>query len=453
MTFLLYTVLILLLLTLALLAWLVVRAGRDTPDRDALIRLQTRETDFLQTARLLQERTDRLEALQVENARLTAELEHERRSASEKVHLLQDAESRLKAEFENLANRIFEDKGRAFTEQNRERLSGLLQPLREQLDGFRKRVDEVHKDGTEQSARLLEQVRQLQMLSNKVSDEANHLARAIKGDAKRQGDWGELIVERLLEASGLENGREYEVQPVLRTENGAAQRPDFVVHLPGGKSVIVDAKVSLTAYERSCNAESDEERRAALAAHVQSVRRHMVELRDKNYTTLLGNRTLDFVLMCVPLEPAYQSALQTEPGLLYELAETNVVITGPATLMITLKLIAQIWRRENENRHAEQIADRAGRLYDQVTLIVEAMAAAKKNLGDVAQCFDLALSRLQHGRGNLIGRVEALRKLGAKVNKPLPPALLEQALADDGAADDDEPSDLHPVLPPAAGRR
>jgi len=437
MTFLLYTVLVLLLLTLALLAWLVARAGRDAPDRDALIRLQTRETDFQETTRLLQERTERLEALQIENARLATELEHERRADAEKVRLLQDAEARLKAEFENLANRIFEDKGRVFTEQNRERLSGLLQPLREQLDGFRKRVDEVHKDGTEQSARLLEQVRQLQTLSNKVSDEANHLARAIKGDAKRQGDWGELIVERLLEASGLENGREYEVQPVLRAENGAAQRPDFVVHLPGGKSVIVDAKVSLTAYERSCNAESDEERRAALAAHVQSVRRHMAELRDKNYTTLLGNRTLDFVLMCVPLEPAYQSALQAEPGLLYELAQTNVVITGPATLMLTLKLIAQIWRRENENRHAEQIADRAGRLYDQVTLIVEAMAAAKKNLGDVAQCFDLALARLQNGKGNLVGRVEALRKLGAKINKTLPPSVLDQALATDELPDDD----------------
>ena len=447
MAILLYTLLVLLLLTLALLAWLVVRTGRDAPDRDALIRLQTREADFQETARLLQEQSKRIEALQVENARLTAELDHERRTAAEKMRLLQDAEARLKGEFENLANRIFEDKGRTLTEQNRERISSLLQPLREQLDGFRKRVDEVHKDDTEQSARLLEQVRQLQTLSNKVSDEANHLARAIKGDAKRQGDWGELIVERLLEASGLESGREYETQPMLRTESGAVQRPDFVVHLPGNKSVIVDAKVSLTAYERSCNAANDDERRAALTAHVQSVRRHINELRDKNYATLLGNRTLDFVLMCIPLEPAYQAALQMEPGLLYELAKTNVVITGPSTLMITLKLIAQIWRRENENRHAEQIADRAGRLYDQVTLIVEAMAAAKKNLGDVAQCFDLALARLQNGRGNLVGRVEALRKLGAKVNKPLPPAVVERALATDGSADDD--GDESPVPPSA----
>jgi len=351
------------------------------------------------------------------------------------VRLLQTAEVRLKAEFENLANRIFEDKGRALAAQNGERISGLLQPLREQIEGFRKRVDEVHKDGTEQSARLLEQVRQLQALSNKVSDEANHLARAIKGDAKRQGDWGELIVERVLEASGLENGREYEVQPVLRTEKGVAQRPDFIVHLPGGKSVIVDAKVSLTDYERYCHAESDAERRVALAAHVQSVRRHMNELRDKNYTTLLGNRTLDFVLMCVPIEPAYQSALQAEPGLLYELAQTNVVITGPSTLMITLKLIAQIWRRENENRNAEKIAERAGRLYDQVTLIVDAMTDAKRQLGNVEQSMDLALARLQTGKGNLVSRVEALRKLGAKINKPLPPSVLDHALAADETDD------------------
>jgi len=430
---------LLLALVLVLLVVLIVRTGRDAPDRAALARLQTRDADYQEATRLLREQSERLESLQFENARLTAELEHERRNAAEKLRLLQDAETRLKTEFENLANRIFEDKGKAFTEQNRERLTGLLQPLKEQLDGFRKRVDEVHKDGTEQSARLLEQVRQLQELSNRVSDEANQLARAIKGDAKRQGDWGELIVERLFEASGLEDGREYEAQPLLRTEDGAARRPDFVVHLPQGKSVIVDSKVSLTAYERYCNAETEEDRRGALEAHVQSIRRHLEELRGKNYTALLGNRTLDFVLMCIPIESAYQTALQADPKLLYDLAQTRVVITGPSTLMITLKLIAQIWRREKENRHAEQIADRAGRLYDQVTLIVEAMTAAKKNLAETTNCFDLALARLQTGRGNLVGRIEVLRKLGAKVSKALPPQVIEAALATE-PAENDEPA-------------
>nr|HPK37448.1 DNA recombination protein RmuC [Kiritimatiellia bacterium] len=233
--------------------------------------------------------------------------------------------------------------------------------------------------------------------------------------------------------------REYEAQPLLRTEDGAARRPDFVVHLPQGKSVIVDSKVSLTAYERYCNAETEEDRRGALEAHVQSIRRHLEELRGKNYTALLGNRTLDFVLMCIPIESAYQTALQADPKLLYDLAQTRVVITGPSTLMITLKLIAQIWRREKENRHAEQIADRAGRLYDQVTLIVEAMTAAKKNLAETTNCFDLALARLQTGRGNLVGRIEVLRKLGAKVSKALPPQVIEAALATE-PAENDEPA-------------
>lgn len=361
-----------------------------------------------------------VESLRIENTRLSTELEHEKRASAEKLAVLTASEERLKQEFENLANRIFEDKGRILTEQNRERLDGLLQPLKEQLDSFRRRVDEVHQQDTAQSARLLEQVRQLQELSNKVSAEANHLAQAIKGDAKAQGDWGELIVERIFEASGLTLGREYSKQESLRDDDGTLKRPDFIVHLPGEKAVIVDAKVSLKAYEAYVNTEDPAAKKAALADHVRSVRRHVDELRGKNYTGLMGNRTLDFVLMCIPLEPAYQAALQSDESLLYDLAQTPVVITGPATLMITLKLIAQIWRRENENKNAERIADRAGRLYDQVALIADAMADAQRKLGGVTDSFDLVMKRLKDGKGNLIGRVEELRKLGAKVSKSLP---------------------------------
>lgn len=415
-------------LTLAVLVFLAWRLVKDMPDRANLARLQTREQDYQAACQQLQEKSQAFEDLQAQNAKLAADLANEKRGGTEKLKLLEDAEGRLKKEFENLANRIFEDKGKVITEQNKERISGILQPFKDQLESFRKRADQIHQSDTEQSARLLEKVRQLQDLSNKVSDEANNLAQAIKGDAKRQGDWGELIVERIFEASGLERGREYEAQETIRAQDGSLQRPDFVVNLPGDKAVIVDSKVSLTAFERFCAAEEEPARDKALAEHLQSIRQHVGDLRAKNYGALLGNRTLDFVLMCIPLEPAYQTALQADKDLLYDLAKSHVVITGPTTLMITLKLIAQVWRREHENRNVEIIADRAGRMYDQVALIVDAMADAEKKLGNVSAAFELAHKRLKTGKGNLVDRVEEIRKLGAKVNKQIPPAIVEAAI-------------------------
>ncbi len=359
--------------------------------------------------------------LAVENARLQAELEHERSASREKAEERRNAEARLQDAFGNLAGRIVEERGTALSEQHRQRLDVLLEPLRQQLDAFRQRVDEVHRSDTELSSRLLEQVRQLHALNQRVSEEANNLARAIKGDSKKQGDWGELIIERLFDASGLERGREYSVQEGVRLEDGRLVRPDFLVHLPGQKAVVVDAKVSLTAYERYCNEEDPRRKADALQEHLRSVSKHIAELESKDYASLRGNLTLDFVIMCIPLEPAYQVAMQEDPDLFYRLAGRNVVITGPSTLMITLRLIAQIWRRENENRNAEQIADKAGKIYDQVVLVAEAMADARKKLAGVSEAFDLAMKRLVDGRGNLAGRAEEIRKLGAKVSRQLPP--------------------------------
>lgn len=375
-------------------------------------------------------RTERAR-LRETNVRLESELDHERRSGADKLRLLQDAETRLKTEFENIAGRIVEDKGRLLTDQNRARLADLLQPFKEQMESFRKRVDEVHANELKQTERLVEQVRQLQETSNRVSDEANNLAKAIKGDAKQQGDWGELIVERIFESSGLEPGRDYDRQTGLRGEDGGLRKPDFIVYLPGRKAVIVDSKVSLTAYERYCAAPDEPARQEELARHVQSVRKHVEELRDKGYADLLGNRSLDFVLMCVPLEPAYHAAMQGDPDLLYDLARTKVVITGPTTLMITLKLIAQIWRREHENRNAEQIAERAGKLYDQVVLVLEAVTDARKRLAGAGESIDLALNRISGGRGNLVNRIEDMRKLGAKVSRALPDSVKGSAAQSD----------------------
>lgn len=408
---------LLLLLLVLLLVFILFRQFGDAPRKAELMRLQGAEAERDRALARLEAAGGELEKLRVEHARLEADLQHERLSAAEKIALLQNSEVRLQKEFENLAGRIVEERGRVLGEENRQRMDTLLQPFREQLDGFRRRVDELHETNIAGSASLREQVRQLMELSGRVSDEANTLARAIKGDSKVQGDWGEMIIGRIFEASGLEKGREYEAQESFRDEEGALKRPDFMVLLPGEKAVVVDSKVSLTAYERYCSLEEESRKEQALREHVQSVRRHIASLQEKEYHDIGGNRTLDFVIMCIPLEPAWQAVMQADPDLMYDLAGKNVVLCGPATLMITLKLIAQIWRRENENRNAEIIADKAGRIYDQVALVVDAMEDARKKLSGVSESFDLAVRRLRDGRGNLVGRVEEIRKLGAKVSR------------------------------------
>ncbi len=417
-----------LLALLVLLGFVSYRLAHDTPLKAELQRLRGVEEEAHTVAMKLESKSLELESLKIRQARLEADISNEQRSAAEKTALMQDSESRLKIEFENLSNRIFEDRGKAFGQENRERIEALLCPLREQLDAYRKRIEEVHDTDTALSGQLIEEVRQLQKLSGRVSDEANTLALAIKGESKTQGDWGEMIIERVFEASGLENGREYIAQESFRGEDGFLKRPDFMVLLPGNKAVIVDSKVSLTAYERFCNLENDAQRHTALKEHVQSVRRHIAELEAKDYSGIGGNRTLDFVILCIPLEPAWQAVMQAEPELMYDLAGKNVVLCGPTTLMITLKLIAQIWRRENENRNAELIAEKAGKIYDQVLLIFDAMIEARKRLAGASNSFDIALKRIKEGKGNLIGRVEDIRKLGAKVSRQIPPDVAAAAV-------------------------
>lgn len=421
-------ILAILIVIAILVVFAVFRLVKDAPDRAELARLQTRDSDFQNARESLDNKILECEYLKTEIARLEANLENEKIRSAEKLLILQKSEERLKTEFENLANRILEVKGRSMTEENRNRISNVIQPFKDQLESFRKRVDDVHQKDLEQSTRLIEQVRQLQELSNRVSDEANNLASAIKGGAKKQGDWGELIIERLLEASGLERGVNFDTQVTFRSDDGTIMRPDFIINLPGNKAVICDSKVSLTAFEKFCSLEDDDGRKTALTDHVSSVRKHLESLHSKDYSSILGNRTLDFVIMCVPLEPAYQAALQADEKLLYDLAGSTVVITGPATFMITLKMIAQIWRRENENRNAEIIADKAGKLYDQVKSIADAMLDAQKKLIGVSDCFSLAMNRLTEGRGNLIGRVDELKRLGAKVNRQIAPELIEKAV-------------------------
>jgi DNA recombination protein RmuC len=426
-------ILLLIVAVIALLVLLLLRYKPAPAQTGEIARLQTIVAERDRQIAELQKKAALADELAQVKARLEADLANERRNAEEKMKLLQESEARLKTEFENLANKIFEEKGKAVGTENREKLDILLKPFREQMESFRQRVDAVHKDDTEGLAKLLEQVRQLQETSFKVGADATNLALALKGDAKRQGNWGELVIERIFESSGLAKGREYETQAALRAEDGSLQRPDFIVYLPGQKSVIVDAKVSLTAYERFCSLPDGPERVAALKEHVASVRKHVDELKAKEYHHLLGGRTLDFVILCVPVEPAYQLAMQTDEKLFYDLAGGRVVVCGPTTLMITLKLIAQVWRRGNENRNSAQIAEKAGRLYDQFTLLYDGLLDAQKKMGGVQETFETALKRLHDGKGNLVGKVEELKKLGAKTSKQMPAGLLAEPAADDDA--------------------
>lgn len=403
-----------------LLLYLAVRLRREGPDRAEYARLKAREEDLLAVREELGKALAKIETLQIENASLLANLENGR----ENLKLLRESEERLKKEFENLSNRIFENRSKVFAEQNAERISGLLKPFSEQMDSFRKRVDTVHTEGTKTNARLIEQIRQLQELSNRVSDDANNLARAIKGESKTQGDWGELIVERIFEASGLQKGQEYETQTSSRDDEGRLKKPDFLIHLPGDKMVIVDSKVSLTAYERYANCEDEAERATQLKLHVASVRKHLEELRNKDYQSLHGNRSLDFVIMCIPLEPAYQAAMQADPGLIYDIARTSVVVSGPSTLLVSLKLVAQIWRREKENRNAAEIADRAGKIYDKFVGMVEALDKTRSQFNTASSSLDRAITRAT-GHGGLRSQFETLRDLGANASKQLPKPLRE----------------------------
>jgi DNA recombination protein RmuC len=286
----------------------------------------------------------------------------------------------------------------------------------------------VHKSDTEQAAALRTHIQSLQQATSAISQDAVKLTNALMGDSKVQGDWGEFTLQRIFDACGMERGRDYEVQQSDRGDDGGQLRPDFYVWLPDNRVVIIDSKVSLTAYVRSCNAADPEERKAALRDHVASVRKHIRELAAKDYLQLDGlrGRTLDFVLMCVPLEPAYQAAVAADISLIEESKKT-VTITGPNALLTTLKLIVQVWRREKENRNAEEIGLKAGAIYDQVVLIAEAMQEAASRLAKVSESFDTAMKRLSTGKGNLVRRVQEIRELGAKVKRELPGDVVDAA--------------------------
>lgn len=357
-------------------------------------------------------------------------LEEERRATKEKLDLLERNRDALKQEFENLANRIFEQKSERFSQQTRTSLDTLLNPFREQLSDFRKRVEDVYTTETRDRQALRSEIDSLQKLNRQITEEASNLTRALKGDKKIQGNWGELILERVLEKSGLRKGVEYDTQGSYRDGDGQLLRPDVVVHLPDSRNLIVDSKVSLLAYQQWVTAEEESERQEALKAHVEAVRQHIRSLSDKDYSQLHGLHSPDFVLLFMPIEPAFVAAFQQDENLFSEAFERKIIVVTPTTLLATLRTIENIWRYERQSQNARLIADRASAVYDKLRVFVESMEKLGSQLQTVHGTYDSAMNTLTRGKGNLISQANRFVELGVRVKKELPKAVRDQADVD-----------------------
>ncbi len=361
---------------------------------------------------------------------LTTLLEQTRLNADDKQRQMLNSEQRLGEQFENLANRIFEHSGRKVEEQNRQSLNVLLSPLREQLDGFRRQVQESFGQEARERHTLTHEIRNLQQLNAQMAQEALNLTKALKGDNKTQGNWGEVILTRVLEASGLREGHEYQTQVNIQLENNSRMQPDVIIRLPQGKDVVIDAKMTLVAYERYFNAEDDGVRESALNEHIVAIRNHIRLLSRKDYQQLPGLRSLDYVLMFIPVEPAFLLAIDRQPELISEALKSNIMLVSPTTLLVALRTIANLWRYEHQSRNAQHIAERAGRLYDKVRLFVDEMSALGQSLDKAQDNYRQAMKKLASGRGNVLVQAESLRNLGVEVKREINPELMEQAQSD-----------------------
>ena len=360
-------------------------------------------------------------------------LHAERAAEAERQQQQQQAEVRLGQQFENLAHRLLEQTSVSFRDLNQQHLDLLLSPLKSQLENFRQQIGQSHAEESKQRHNLQFELQRLALLNQQITAEAAALTRALKGDSKQQGNWGEVVLARVLSESGLRPGHEYELQVAVNGEDGRRFQPDVLVHLPGERDVIIDAKVSLTAYERYFNAEEDETREQALKEHVASVRNHVRELGRKGYQQL-ELKTLDYVLMFVAVEPAYQLVLEADPTLTKYALDHNILLVSPTNLLVALRTIDNLWRQERQQQNARLIAERAGRLYEKLRLFIEEMQAIGHSLGKTHVSYERAMGRLCNGRGNLIAQAEQLRELGVEVNKPLPEAVVARAdlsLSDD----------------------
>ncbi len=416
-------------------AWLVLRARISSAvdkaqgeSRVEIARLTERLTASQEDASRLANEKENLATLRDQ---LTAEQQRLSTKVAELATHLESERSKdeqLTNRFKSLASEILEDKSKRFTEQNQTNLKQLLDPLKDRITEFQNKVREVYVQEGKDRSGLAEQVRQLMDLNNQLSKDAHNLTSALKGQAKTQGNWGEFILERVLETSGLRKGHEYDVQESHTREDGSRAQPDVVVHMPEDRHLIIDAKVSLKAYEEYANAETDPQRDSAMKRHLDSVHGHIKELSVKNYQQLYGLKSLDFVLMFIPVEPAFMLAIAHDSDLWQDAWKKNVLLVSPSTLLFVLRTVAHLWRQEQQNRNAQEIANQGGTLYDKLVGFVEDMDNLGAKLQQAQKAYDGAYNKLTGGRGNVIRQAERLKELGVKPTKQLPQNLVDSAL-------------------------
>lgn len=370
------------------------------------------------------------EQLGNEIVRNQADLEHLSLKNKEQKNEVEKLQERFTKEFENLANRILDEKSAKFTEQNQKNIKNLLSPLQEKIKTFEDKVEKSQKESISMHSALKEQLLNLQSQNIKITQEAENLTKALKGDSKMQGNWGELVLERVLEKSGLEKDREYSVQQSFTRADGTRVLPDVIIHLPDGKKMVVDSKVSLTDYERYINAEADLQEKF-LKDHINSIRKHVDQLSAKKYEDLYEMESPDFVLMFIPIEPAFAIAINQDNSLYNKAFEQNIVIVTPSTLLATLRTIDSMWNNEKHQRNAIEIARQAGALYDKFEGFVTDLTRVGKKMDEAKNEYKGAMNKLVEGRGNLITSVEKLKKMGAKAKKSLPEPILKRAQEDD----------------------
>jgi len=384
--------------------------------------LQTAEQTLNEQINLANNRALELATVKTQNENLLEKLNSQKQE-------IDDLQKRLTTEFENIAAKILKERSDEFSVSNHKNLSEILNPLKEKIQLFEKKVDETYDKELRDKISLREEVRKLTELNARVSEEANNLTKALKGDVKKQGNWGEIILERVLERSGLTRGQEYEREEVVEGAENQTLRPDVIIYLPENKHIIIDSKVSLTAYERMISEENDEQREKHLKEHIASMRSHVKLLSEKNYQNAFNINTPDFVLMFLPIEPSFSIAVQHDTDLFSFAWERKIVIVSPTTLLATLRTIASIWKQENQTKNAQEIARLSGTLYDKFVGFTEDLSKIKTNIDRASGAYDDALKKLKTGTGNIIRTAEKIKELGAKTgNKSLPSAFEESEM-------------------------
>ena len=418
--------LLLLLLTAALVLLLALLAAMLFRHR----RLQRRHQALAEDLAALQSTAGDAERRIVEQKLRIVELETrlagERQNAGDKLSLLEEAREELRLQFESLAHRIFEEKSEKFGSQSRERLEAILQPFHHQLTAFKKEIGDIYANDTRERTSLKDEILRLRDLNRQISTEAVNLTRALKGDKKIQGNWGEMVLERVLEQSGLRRGQEYDCQESLRDRDSRLFRPDVVVHLPEGRDIVIDSKVSLVSWERYVGAEEEPARQRALSELAAAVRDHLTSLGGKNYSDLEGIRSLDFVIMFMPIEAAFVAAMQQDERLFDEAFRRGIIVTTPTTLLATLRTVENIWRYEHQSRNAQEIARRAGLIHDKLCSFVEDMEKIGRQLGSCHHTYEAAMAKLSQGRGNLIAQAGQLTELGVKARKEISRVVIDK---------------------------